>query len=91
MTLSKVLETFAVTGKSTTVVEQIAEGKIRVTSLSWAEPKVPFKGEILEIRSIDGRIRVAHKPRLHDEDDLPVQPYGPVRAWHQSRRSWSGH
>jgi len=77
MTLSKVLETFAVTGKSTVVVECLADGKSRATSLPWNEAKAVLRDQVIEIRAKDGKIRVALKERAHDEDDPPVEPYDP--------------
>ena len=52
-------------------------GKIRVTSLLWEAPKVILKGEVLEVRNVDGRLHIARKEHHHDEWDPPVEPYDP--------------
>jgi hypothetical protein len=43
--LEKVLEKLAVTDKTTLAIEKAPEGKVRVTSSSWASEKVILKGE----------------------------------------------
>jgi hypothetical protein len=52
-------------------------GKIRVTSLLWEAPKVILKGEVLEVRNVDGVLHIARKLRYHDEWDPKVEPYDP--------------
>jgi hypothetical protein len=76
-TLEKVLEKLAVTDKATLVCEKAPEGKIRVTSSIWGSEKVILKGEVLEVRSVDGRLQVARKERRPDEWDPPIEPYDP--------------
>ena len=49
----------------------------RVGASSWHDAKVLLKVKILEIRSIDGRIRVARKDRHPDEGNPPIEPYDP--------------
>jgi hypothetical protein len=75
--LEKVLEKLAVTDKATLVCEKAPEGKIRVTSNAWASEKVILKGEVLEVRNVDGRLQIARKERRHDEWDPPIEPYDP--------------
>jgi len=61
-------------------VETDADGKIRVTSLLWAEPKVILKGEVLELRNADGSLHIARKVAKPDDWHPPVEPsdpYGP--------------
>jgi hypothetical protein len=53
-TLEKVLERMATTDKVTLVCEKAPEGKIRVTSGSWAGGKVILKGQVLEVRMSTG-------------------------------------
>jgi hypothetical protein len=51
-----------------------------VTSLLWPSPKVILKGEVIEIRNVDGSLHIARKAKYHDEWDPPVpeyDPYGP--------------
>jgi hypothetical protein len=38
---------------------------------------VILKGEVLEVRNVDGRLHIARKVRNHDERDPPVEPYDP--------------
>ncbi len=53
------------------------DGKMRVTSGSWEGEKVFARGEVLEVRNVDGRLHAARKPRHHDEWDPPIAPYDP--------------
>jgi hypothetical protein len=48
-----------------------------VTSLLWEAPKVILKGEVLEVRNVDGVLHIARKLRYHDEWDPAVEPYDP--------------
>jgi hypothetical protein len=57
----KVLEKLATTEKSTIVIERQPDGKIRVTSGSWDGEKVFLRHQVLEVRSVDNRFRVARK------------------------------
>jgi hypothetical protein len=77
VTLEKVLEKLAVTDKTTLAIEKAPEGKIRVTSNAWASEKVILKGEVLEVRNVDGRLHVARKERRPDDWDPPIEPYDP--------------
>jgi hypothetical protein len=38
---------------------------------------VILKGEVLEIRNVDGRLHIARKVKFHDEWDPAVEPYDP--------------
>jgi hypothetical protein len=75
------VEKLAVTGDRLTVVlEQLADGKIKVTSLAWPEGAIIHPDEVLEVRSIDRRMRIARKRRDWDADDrkptpMMVDPY----------------
>jgi len=64
--------------KATIVAGRLPERKIRVTSTSFTEEKVILKGEVLEIRNIDGRLRIARKDRFPNAGDQPVPPYDPM-------------
>ena len=35
-----------------------------------------MKGQVLEVRNVDGRLDVARKEHHHDEWDPPIAPYG---------------
>jgi hypothetical protein len=61
-TTETVLERSAVTDGTTLSVARETGSKIRVTSLLWPEAKVILKDEALEIRNVDGRLRVAEAP-----------------------------
>ena len=73
----KVLEKLATSDKATIVIERQPDGKMRVTSGSWDGEKVFFKDQVLEVRNVEGRLRVARKPRQYDEHDRYVEPYDP--------------
>jgi hypothetical protein len=45
-----------------------------VTSGSWDGEKVILKGQVLEVRNVDGRLYVARKARKPDEWDPPIAP-----------------
>jgi hypothetical protein len=55
--------------------ERLPDGKIRVTSNSWDSEKVLAPDQVLEARSVSGRLHVARKERHPDEWDRPVEPY----------------
>jgi hypothetical protein len=69
--LEKVLEKLAVTDQVTLAIEKAPEGKIRLTSSAWADERVILQGQVLEVRIVDGQIRVARKERRPDEWDPP--------------------
>jgi hypothetical protein len=51
-----------------------------VTSGSWDGEKVILKGQVLEVRNVDGRLYVSRKAKKPDEWDRPIpayDPYGP--------------
>jgi hypothetical protein len=75
--LEKVLERLATSEKTTLVIARELDGKMLVTSGSWEGEKVFARGEVLEVRNVDGRLHVARKPRQHDEWDPPIAPYDP--------------
>jgi hypothetical protein len=75
--VEKVLEKLATSEKTTIVLQREVGGKIRVTSGSWDGEKVILKGEVLEVRNVDGRLHVARKARKPDEWDPPIEPYDP--------------
>jgi hypothetical protein len=59
------------------VIERAPEGKICVTSGSWEGEKVILKGQVLEIRNVEGRLHVARKERRPAEWDPPIAPFDP--------------
>jgi hypothetical protein len=77
-TLEKVLERLATTEKSTLVIERAPEGKVRVTSGSWDGEKVILKDQVLEIRNVEGRLRVAHENAGRMSGIHRLRPMNPV-------------
>jgi hypothetical protein len=78
--LEKVIEKLATTEKTTLAIAREEGGKIRVTSGSWDGEKVILKGQVLEVRNVDGRLYVSRKAKKPDEWDRPIpayDPYGP--------------
>jgi hypothetical protein len=75
--METVLEKLGTTESTTISVSREANGKIRLTSLLWPEPKVILRNEVLEIRNVEGRLHLARKIRSHDEWDPKVEPYDP--------------
>jgi hypothetical protein len=74
------LEKLATMDKTTLVCEKAPEGKILVMSGSWDSEKVFLRDQVLEVRNVDGRLRVAKKAKQPDEWDPPIEaydPYGP--------------
>jgi hypothetical protein len=73
--VEKVLEKLGTTESTTIVPCRVKRtGKIRIASQLWETPKVILKGEMLEIRNVEGRLHIARKPRFHDEWDPKVEP-----------------
>jgi hypothetical protein len=76
----KVIEKLATTEKTMLAIAREEGGKIRVTSGSWDGEKVILKGQVLEVRNVDGRLYVSRKAKKPDEWDPPIpayDPYGP--------------
>src|SRR5437868_15301215 len=67
----------AKTDKVTMSLEALPDGKIRANTSAWGDAKVQLHNEVLEVRAIDGQLRLARKERFHDDGDLPVEPYDP--------------
>ena len=77
MRVDKVLEKLAKTDKVTVSLEALPDGKIRANTSAWGDAKVLLRTEVLEVRVVDGQLRLARKERFHDDGDLPVEPYDP--------------
>jgi hypothetical protein len=54
-----VIQRLGTTEGTTLALKRDDGGKIRITSQLWAEPRVILKGEVLEIRNVDGRLHIA--------------------------------
>ena len=73
-------EPLLITEKTTLAIETAPDGKIRVLSASWEDARVILKDQVLELRNIDGRIRIARKAREYDDHDFPTPKYDPYGA-----------
>jgi hypothetical protein len=68
------------TDKATLAVEALSDDKIRVRTSSWEDARVILKDQVLELRNMEGQIRIARKTREPDDHDVPTpiyDPYGP--------------
>lgn len=76
--IEDVIEKLAYTDDTNVVVTKLDGGKFKVTSKSWDDFKVILPGEVLELRMVDGRIRIARKHKHRDTGDLQqqAQPVG---------------
>jgi hypothetical protein len=54
-----VLERLGTTESSSLALKREDGGKIRVTSLLWEDARVILRDEVLVVRNVDGRLRVA--------------------------------
>ena len=80
MRVDKVLKKLAKTDKVMVSLEALPEGKIRANTSAWGDGKVLLRNEVLEVRVIDGELRLARKERFHDDGESPIEqydPYGP--------------
>jgi hypothetical protein len=81
----KVLKKLAVTDKITLVLEHVKggkNGKIRVSATPWEDARVVVDGEVLEVRALDGQLRISVKERHYDDGDPEPVPfeYNPYEA-----------
>ena len=67
-----VLERLGTTESTTLVVKREDDGKIRITSLLWPEPKVILRGEVLKVRNVDHRVRPPECPPRCDPQRFHV-------------------
>jgi hypothetical protein len=80
MRVDKVIEKLAKTDKAKVSLEALPDGKIRANTSAWGDAKVLLRNEVLEVRTIDGQLRLAQKERFHDDGEPPIEqydPYGP--------------
>ncbi|MGO9849098.1 MAG: hypothetical protein ACLPKT_21590 [Methylocella sp.] len=66
-----VLDVLALTEDTAVGVTRLPEGKFKVTSKSWDTEKVVLPDQVLELRMIGGRVRIARKARHPDSGDMP--------------------
>ncbi len=73
-----VLNVLALTEDTVIVVTRLHDGKFKVTLKSWDEERVGLPHQVLELRMLAGRVRVARKARHPDSGDAPplVEPIG---------------
>ena len=81
--IDAVLETLAYSDDTQIVLSKQPDGKFRATSKSWDEAKVFLPDQVLEVRMISGRLRIARKVKQRDAGDLqrkaePVPPDGEI-------------
>ena len=76
--IDTVIDTLAFTDDTAIVVSKLPDGKFKAASKSWDEAKVILPDQVLEIRMIEGRIRVARKEKRRDTGDLQrsAEPVG---------------
>jgi hypothetical protein len=48
---------------------------MRATARNWSDAKAIGRNEVIELRNVDGQIRIARKARYHDDWDPPIEPY----------------
>ena len=73
-----VLNILAHTEDTTLVLSLLTDGKFAVRSKSWDENAVILPDQVLEVRMIEGRLRVAPKEKHPDAGNpfLTPAPYG---------------
>jgi len=72
--IDPILETLCFADGTQIVLTKLTDGKFEVTSNSWDKGKVILPDQILEIRLVDGRIRIARKEKRRDMGDLQQRP-----------------
>jgi len=65
----KVIERLGTTEGTTLALKREDGGKIRVASILWEDARVILRDEVLVVRNVDGRLRVAEvpAPRRHND------------------------
>jgi hypothetical protein len=77
----KVIDKLRKTDAIALVFATLPGGKIRVTSQLWTDGATILSDQVLEVRSVQGTIRIARKIRERDE---------PAAAHHRGRHSAGG-
>ena len=72
VTHEPVLEVLAIADDTQVVIAKLPDGKFKATSKSWDEPKVFLPGQVLEVRMMGDRVRIARKVKHQDEHDRPA-------------------
>jgi len=81
--LEKVLERMAIGDDVILTVKRDTEGKMRATARTWPDAKVLGRNEVIEIRNVDGQVRVARKERRPDEVGPPIRTLWAGRRGHR--------
>jgi len=68
--IDPVLEVLAYSDDTQVVLSKLTDGKFKATSKSWDEGKVILPDQVLEVRLVDGRLRIARKDKRRDMGDL---------------------
>ena len=84
--LDRVIEKLATSDEVTLTVERLPEGKMRVTSSSWDAERVFAPDQVLEVRWVDGCLRVARKDRHLDQWTVRSRPMTPTGLQQRVRR-----
>lgn len=71
------LETLSKCDSATIAVKAEKDGKISINMGTFTDTKKILAGEVLEVRVVNGSLRVSRKRRFHDVNDPYVAPYDP--------------
>jgi hypothetical protein len=71
------IEQLALVDKTNLTLEASDDGKIRVGISTWTDTQIVLKDQVLEVRNVNGQLRISKKVRRYDEKDPYVEPYDP--------------
>jgi NMD protein affecting ribosome stability and mRNA decay len=74
---SGAVDQIAIADRTTLVVTAEKDGKTSVQISTCTDTVKVLKDQVLEVRNIGGRLRIAKKVRRYDEKDPWVEPYDP--------------
>jgi NMD protein affecting ribosome stability and mRNA decay len=74
---SGAVDQIAIADRTTLVVTAEKDGKTSVQISTCTDTVKVLKDQVLEVRNIGGRLRIAKKVRRYDEKDPYVAPYDP--------------
>src|SRR5947209_1002418 len=80
--LDRVIEKLATSDKVTLTIERLPKAKCESHQTVGSTRGCSPRGQVLEVRWVNGSLHVARKERHHDEWDPPIEPsypYGPRR------------
>jgi hypothetical protein len=67
----KIIDKLAKTDGTTLTFSKLPDGKFKATCQLWTDGATILPDRVLEVRSVQGTIRIARKIRERDEQDLP--------------------